>query len=120
MNGELNVNNNKITNLPLPTNIEDVANKQCADSNFLRLDGTNIINVPDAGLDETAAVNKKYVDNNFLKLAGGQMVGAVDMNSNRLKNVPPPVDSTDAANKAFVDLDERFQIFDGRRRRILK
>jgi len=41
--------------------------------------------------------------NNALPLAGGTMIGDINMNSNKIINLPTPVVNTDAATKQYVD-----------------
>jgi hypothetical protein len=43
------------------------------------------------------------LQNDKLNLSGGTMAGDLDMDGNKVINVPTPTDSTDAANKDYVD-----------------
>ena len=122
MSNNLNVNNKKIINLILPTNINDAANKKYVDdtlllnnvamSNYLKKDGTvamtgnlNLGSKKIVGLatptTNTDASTKKYVDDtvasnkvndsSFFKLDGSRkMTGSIDMNNNRILNLPAP------------------------------
>lgn len=40
---------------------------------------------------------------NYLSLSGGTMVGTIDMNNNKITNLPEPTSNKDAATKAYVD-----------------
>ena len=122
MSNHLNMNNKKIINLDLPTNITDAANKKYVDdtlllnntamSNYLKKDGTvamtgnlNLRSKKIVGLStptsNTDASTKKYVDDtvaankvndsSFFKLDGSKkMSGNIDMNNNRILNLPMP------------------------------
>ena len=75
MTGVLDMNNNKITNLVTEDNA-DAANKQYVDS---------------------------MVDNALATTLRTPMEVVLDMNGNKITNIPTPTDSTDAANKGYVD-----------------
>lgn len=40
---------------------------------------------------------------NYLSLSGGTMAGTIDMNNNKITNLPEPTSNKDAATKAYVD-----------------
>lgn len=40
---------------------------------------------------------------NYLSLSGGTMAGTIDMNNNKITNLPEPASNQDAATKAYVD-----------------
>lgn len=40
---------------------------------------------------------------NYLSLSGGTMAGAINMNNNKITNLPDPTSNQDAATKAYVD-----------------
>lgn len=40
---------------------------------------------------------------NYLSLSGGTMAGAINMNNNKITNLPEPTSNQDAATKAYVD-----------------
>ena len=88
MNGELNLNNNKITNIFQGTNNTDAINKLYADNVFrgtttdsVRTDVTAFTMLNDSTLDS----------------------GTIDMNGNRIKSLRDPVDGSDAVTKQYVD-----------------
>ena len=122
MANNLNMNNKKINHLALPTSLNDAANKKYVDdtlllnnvamSNYLKKDGTvamtgnlNINNNKIVSLatptNNTDASTKKYVDDTvaankvddslFFKSDGSKkMTGNIDMNNNRILNLPMP------------------------------
>tara|TARA_R110000803_G_scaffold30857_3_gene69262 strand:- start:9691 stop:16278 length:6588 start_codon:yes stop_codon:yes gene_type:complete len=88
MNGVLNLNANKITNIFQGTNNTDAINKLYADSVF-KGDFTDSVRT-----DVTAFImlNDSTVDS-----------GSIDMNGNRIKSLRDPVDGSDAVTKQYVD-----------------
>ncbi len=115
MSGNINMGGNDIDGL----------NSISTDSVLLQAGGT-VENVP-VPTNSTDAANKQYVDDNTtnkLPLSGGYMSGALNMGSNEISNalltdvslggslnannqgvinLPTPSNSTDAANKQYVD-----------------
>ena len=123
MEGSIDMQNNRIFNVPTPAGDTDVTSKKYVDDkagNYLPLAGgamTGAINMsgnkitsvadPEAAQD---VATKKYVDDHsggvggdYLPLAGGTMTGAVNMGGNNITNVANPVKGTDAANKTYVE-----------------
>ena len=84
MTGEINMNNYKIKNLPTPTNNADPATKKY--------------------VNDADAANK--VDSSvFLKLDGTRkMTGNLDMQNNRIYNLPLPTGGYQPTTKIFSDL----------------
>ena len=78
--------------------------------NFLKLTGGTLTGALLLAADPAVplgAATKQYVDSiqgNKLPLAGGTMLGSINMNSNRVINLPEPVTGTEAARK--LELDE--------------
>lgn len=117
MTGEINMDGNKITNLPAPTADLDAVTKAYLDNavatavaDYLAKTGgtmTGVINMggnkitslatPTASTD---AATKNYVDNavpssDYLPLSGGTMTGNINMGGNSLSNVAEvPIDSS--------------------------
>ena len=73
MTGNVNMNNNKIENLPTPTAGDQPATKTYTDTNFLNVDGTL------------------------------QMRGELNMHNHRIKNIPQPLTANQAATKIYTD-----------------
>ena len=86
MTGNLNMNDNKITNL-------------------VTQDDVRITDYPNALKDSKMAVNKLYVNENFLKLKGDDY----DLKGKRIKNTEPygvnTFDTNDLVSKAFVQAE---------------
>lgn len=82
MNGDINMANNAITNVPTPTANNDAANKKYVD------DAISGGIVPPTG--------------DYLPLTGGEMQGAIAMGGFKITNLGAPTSSTDAATVAYV------------------
>ena len=54
--------------------------------------------------NNTDAVNVKWVNDRFVKLAGSTMSGNLDMNNNRIYNLPLPTGNNQPTTKVFTDL----------------
>ena len=84
MNGTLNMNLNRITNVQNPMENNDVVTKEY--------------------LDEKANLNmditKNYIDGNFLKSV---VSTNLDMNKHSVKNLASPKENDDAVNKTYLD-----------------
>ena len=110
MQGDINMNNNKITNLPDPTLANDPITKQYAtrvyltDSGFTIQDNIGMNNHEILGLnptpsDGTAAVSKSYTDTVYIKK--GTNIG---MNSHRITGLPIiPLSDGEPITKGFVE-----------------
>ena len=110
MQGNIDVNNNKITNLPDPTLANDPITKQYAtrvyltDSGFTMQDNISMNNHEILGLnpapsDGTAAVPKSYTDTVYIKKDTD-----IDMNGHRITGLPIiPLSSGEPITKGFVD-----------------
>jgi len=88
MNGELNMNSNKITNIFQGTNNTDAINKLYAD-NVFKGDFTDSIRTD---VKAFTMLNDSTLDS-----------GTIDMNGNRIKSLRDPVDGSDAVTKQYVD-----------------
>lgn len=109
MSGTINMNGSPITNVPLPVNTFDVANKQYVDTQ--PLSGTNVLITTPSNLDllyfnsiTSLWQNGSASVVGVVPIAGSvTMTGPLSMGSQVLTGVPTPVNPTDAANKAYVD-----------------
>ena len=110
MQGDINMNNNKITNLPDPTLANDPITKQYAnrvyltDSGFTMQDNIGMNNHEILGLNptpsgDTAAVSKSYTDTVYIKKGTD-----IDMNGHRITGLPIiPLTSGEPITKGFVE-----------------
>ena len=110
MQGDINMNNNKITNLPDPTLANDPITKQYAnrvyltDSGFTMQDNIGMNNHEILGLNptpsgNTAAVSKSYTDTVYIKKGTD-----IDMNGHRITGLPIiPLTSGEPITKGFVE-----------------
>lgn len=80
MHGTINMDGNKITNLPAPADLADAATKEYVDN--------AIADIPTG---------------DYLERSGGTMTGSIDMGSHEITGVKAPGNDTDAANKKYVD-----------------
>ena len=110
MRGNINMDNNKITNLPDPTLANDPITKQYAnrvyltDSGFTMQDNIGMNNHEILGLNptpsgDTAAVSKSYTDTVYIKKGTD-----IDMNGHRITGLPIiPLTSSEPITKGFVE-----------------
>ena len=110
MQGNIDMNNNKITNLPDPTLANDPITKQYAnrvyltDSGFTMQDNIGMNNHEVLGLNpvpsnDTAAVSKSYTDTVYIKKGT-----SIDMNGHRITGLPiTPITSGEPITKGFVE-----------------
>ena len=126
VDSNINMNHKTIENLYPPQNNDDATSKFYVDSKFLQVSGDNqmignlnmnskkIVNV-NAPTQNTDASNKKYVDDTvaankvdvspYFKKDGSQkMTGNIDMNNNRIYNLPAPTGNNQPTPLAFTDL----------------
>lgn len=80
MHGAINMDGNKITNLPAPADLADAATKEYVDN--------AIADIPTG---------------DYLEKSGGTMTGAIDMGGHEITGVKVPGNDTDAATKKYVD-----------------
>ena len=123
MTGNLNMSNNQIYNLPVPTGPRQPTPLAYSDLKYLHVSGTNkmtnnlnmdnkkIINLRQP-TSNTDAATKKYVDDNtvspdlrdYLKKDGSvSMTGNLNINNNKIINLSKPTSDTDATTKDYVD-----------------
>ena len=121
MTGDIDINNKKIKNLPLPTVNGDVATKKYVDDNkvdgsvFLKLDGTRpmtgdlnmnkkrILNIPNPNSPKQPTP-LAYTDLAYLHVDGSnKMTNDLDMDNKGITNLKTPTNEADAATKKYVD-----------------
>ena len=84
MIANLNLGENKITNLRLPTNNEDAASKIYIDGEIAKISNVDT--------------------SSYLKIEGSRaMAGDLDMGGNKITNLKTPTADTDAASKRYID-----------------
>ena len=125
MTGNLNMDNNRIYNLPAPDGPKQPTPLAFTDLKYLHVTGTNSmsnnlnmnnkkINHLAPPIDLNDATNKKYVDDtlllnniamrNYLKKDGSvAMTGNLNLNNNKIVGLATPTSDTDAATKKYVD-----------------
>ena len=86
METQLNMNHNSITNLKDPTFGGEAATKTYVDVKFSTI------------VSSTAS---SYATK--LNLSGGKMTGSIDMNQNKIINLPKPTEENDAVNMDYLD-----------------
>ena len=124
MEGPIDMQGNRIFNVPTPAGDTDVTSKKYVDDkarNYLPLAGGTMSGAVNMGGNKITSVadpeaaqdvaTKKYVDDHsgggvsgdYLPLSGGTMSGEVNMGGNKITNVANPVKGTDVANKTYVE-----------------
>lgn len=108
--GNVNMDNNKITNVGTPTSNGDAASKSYVDTAVANLinsaPGTldTLKELADAiGNDANFSSTMASALNAKLSLSGGTMSGVLNMGNNRISNVATPSQGSDATNKQYVD-----------------
>ena len=86
METQLDMNHNSITNLKDPTFGGEAATKTYVDATSSTI------------VSSTAASIATKLD-----LSGGKMLGSIDMNKNKIINLPEPTEENDAVNMEFLD-----------------
>ena len=86
METQLNMNHNSITNLKDPTFGGEAATKKYVDATSSTI------------VSSTAASIATKLD-----MSGGKMTGSIDMNKNKIINLPEPTEINDAVNMEFLD-----------------
>ena len=124
MTGNLNMDNNRIFNLPLPNGAKQPATLGFTDLKYLHVAGTNKmtnnLNMDNKSIihlrpptNDTDAANKKYVDDNsstapdlspYLKKDGTiPMTGDFNVAGHKIINLKTPTLDSDATTKEYVD-----------------
>ena len=114
--GNLSMNNNKITNVGKPTDNNDAANKKYVDDNPTstskltidsNIDMKNTYRIKNLStpLDGKEPPTKEYVDNTFLDRDGSYpMKGNLNMDNYRILNIPSPSGPRQPTPLAFTDI----------------
>ena len=129
MRGTINMDGNKITNLPAPADLADAATKEYVDnaiadipkgdyleltggemSGDINMGGNKITNAADPTAEKDLAT-KGYVDNKFidvplgdyLETSGGTMTGDITFSGGTVTGVQEPTTDNDVTNKKYVD-----------------
>ena len=127
MQADINMNNNFIQNIAMPTSSHQVTNKGYCDYNFLNrqkggvlmgplsMNRNDLTGIPDTPKFGYSAVNKNYVDGEitkidttqFVKKVGDTMTGVLNMNGNKIKNVGTPYtyENDAAVNVGFFNTE---------------
>ncbi|CAH3192636.1 unnamed protein product, partial [Porites evermanni] len=125
MKGNLNMDDNKILNLPNPSDPKEPTTLAFTEIKYLHVTGTNSMNgnlnmnnnkIKHLALPTSLndAANKKYVDDtlllnhvamsNYLKKDGSvAMTGNLNLGGNKIVGLATPTSNTDAATKKYVD-----------------
>ena len=123
MTGNLNMNNNRILNIPAPNGNNQPIPLAYGDLAYLHVDGsnkmTNDLNMDNKGItnlkpptNNSDAATKFYVDHKstpqdlspfFKKDGSAPMVGGLNMSGHKIINLEDPASDSDAANKKYVD-----------------
>ena len=124
MTGNLDMNSNRIFNLPAPTGSSQPTPLSLTDLKYLHVAGTNSmggnLNMNNKSIihlrpptNDTDAATKKYVDDNagspdfspYLKKDGTAvaMTGNLNIGDNRITNLETPTSDNDAATKSYTD-----------------
>ena len=123
MIGSIDMNNNRILNLPAPNGNNQPTTLIYSNSNYLRINGiipmfgdlnmnSNKIKNVKTPTDNSDAATKKYVDDNsgspdlsdYLEKDGSvAMTGELNGGGNKIINIGKPLQNSDAATKDYVD-----------------
>ncbi|CAH3189265.1 unnamed protein product, partial [Porites evermanni] len=123
MTGSIDMNNNRILNLPMPNGNNQPTTLIYANSNYLRINGiipmfgdlnmnSNKIKNVKTPTNNSDAATKKYVDDksgspdlsDYLEKDGTVvMTGDLNVGNNKIKNLSNPTENNEAANKDYVD-----------------
>ena len=110
MQGNIDMDNHKIENLPDPTLANDPITKQYANRVYLThsgftmqdnigMDGHEVLGLNSNPSGGTAAVSKDFTDSQYVKKDAD-----IDMNNNRILNLPFPQTSGEPVTKAFAEM----------------
>ena len=116
MAGNLNMNNNRIFNIPSPIQSSEPTNKEYISKNYLNLDGSKpltgnlqinkhrIYNLP-SPIQSSEPTNKEYISKNYLDLRGENLMdGDLRLNGHRIIGLSDfPAKNNEVTNKLYVD-----------------
>lgn len=123
MSGNIDMNNNRIYNLPNPTGNRQPIPLVTGDFKYLQVNGTNKM-LNHLNLDnkkiyalatptaDTDAATKKYVDDNsgnvdlspyFKKDGSVAMTGNINMNNNKIDNIPQPTSNNQPVTRIYAN-----------------
>lgn len=127
LESSLDLGSNKITNLDSPSSSSDAATKNYVDSEIsnsesqstqnltevlnegsqanqaIDMGTNNIVGLTTDTTNSNSALNVGAGDSRYLSRSGDTISGNLDMDSNRIQNLPTPSSSGDAAPKSYVD-----------------
>ena len=109
MQGVINMNSNKVINLPDPQRDNEPVTKRYADTNYLTdsgfvmsdsisMNNHEIIGLNPTPSTGTAAVSKNYADGRYIRKGLD-----INMNNYKVIGLGTPTNNTDAATKKYVD-----------------
>ena len=108
---DINMNDNRIYGLPLPTGPQQPATKEYVDDNAPLLSGGNMKGNIDMSGNRICSLpfptgsqqpaTKEYTEKYFLRRTGNETTN-YNADSKKIVNLSPPTDDNDAANKGYV------------------
>jgi hypothetical protein len=113
LDGSLNANNFRITNLGATVDLKDAINKGEANSLYLSKIGgtmtgsinmnTNLITNLGTAVNPADAISKGQSDTLYLNVTGDLMQGNINMSNNRIINLGNPLSGTEAINRSYLE-----------------
>lgn len=116
MTGDVNMNNNRIHNLPQPNKGDQPVNLTFASNRYVHLDGSRsmhanldmnnntLINLKAVPVNPQDAATKHYTDTYFFKSdRSSTMIGDLNINGHRILNLRTPRLNSEVATKKYVD-----------------
>ena len=113
LDGSLNANNFRITNLGATVDLKDAINKGEANSLYLSKIGgtmtgtinmnTNLITNLGTAVNPADAISKGQSDTLYLNVSGDLMQGNINMSNNRIINLGNPLSGTEAINRNYLE-----------------
>lgn len=112
LDGSLNANNFRITNLGSTVDLKDAINKGEANNLYLSKSGgtmagiiymnNNRISNVGSAIDNTDAITFQQSNNLYLAKTGGTMTGDINMGSQRIINISAPQSGNDVVNRNYL------------------
>jgi hypothetical protein len=113
LDGSLNANNFRITNLGTTVDLKDAINKGEANGLYLSKIGgtmtgtinmnTNLITNLGTAVNPADAISKGQSDTLYLNVTGDLMQGNINMSNNRIINLGNPLSGTEAINRNYLE-----------------